>query len=101
MMKAFIGQDVDYVADKLVHQGLEKLVDVRGCFYRYIFSILDISSLLRSNKLYNIFISPIERLKTIKPGFGEFARFLHPHPGEFAVFFFVFLFFKETLMPGG
>ena len=32
MMKAFIGQVVDYVADKLVHQGLEKLVDVRGCF---------------------------------------------------------------------
>ena len=32
-MEAFIGQDVDYVADYLVHEGLEKLVtDVRGCF---------------------------------------------------------------------
>ena len=32
VMVAFIGQDVDYVANQLVHQGLEKLVDVRGCF---------------------------------------------------------------------
>ena len=28
MMETFIGQDVDFVADKLAHQGLEKLVDV-------------------------------------------------------------------------
>ena len=30
-----------------------------------------------------------------QPGSGAFARFLHPHPGEFAIFF------KEMLMPGG
>ena len=30
-----------------------------------------------------------------QPGSGAFARFLHPHPGEFANFF------KEMLMPGG
>ena len=36
MMEAFIGQDVDYVADKLVHEGLEKLVDVfKGIFSQF------------------------------------------------------------------
>ena len=30
-----------------------------------------------------------------QPGSGAFARFLHPHPGEFAIFF------REMLMPGG
>ena len=32
-MEAFKGQDVDYVADQLVHQGLEELLDVfKGIF---------------------------------------------------------------------
>ena len=36
VMEAFIGQGVDYVADYLVHEGLEKLVDVfKGIFSRF------------------------------------------------------------------
>ena len=39
MMEAFIGQDMDYIAGWLVHQGLQKLVDVfKGvhCLYFFI-----------------------------------------------------------------
>ena len=61
----------------------------------YIFSILDISSLLKSNKLYDILISPIERLKTINPGAGHLPGSFIPTPGNLPIFF------KEMLMPGG
>ena len=43
---------------------------------------------LDSNNLYYIFISPIERLKTINPGAGAFAWFCHPTPGNLPIFFF-------------
>ena len=62
-------------------------MDARRCFQRYIFSILDISSLLRSNNLYYILTSPIERLKTISPGAGHFPGFFTPTPGNLPIFF--------------
>ena len=63
-------------------------MDARRCLKMYIFSILDISSLLRSNNLYYILISPIERLKTINPGAGHLPGSFIPTPGgEFANFF--------------
>ena len=65
-------------------------VDVfKGIF----FSILDISSLLRSKKFYYIFISSIERLKTINPGAGHLPSSFIPTPGNLTIFF--------KLMPGG
>ena len=36
LSEAFIGQEVDYVANKLVHHGLEKLVDIHA--FKGIFS---------------------------------------------------------------
>ena len=71
-------------------------MDVCGCFLRYIFSIFDISSLLRNNNLSYIFISPIERLKTINPGAGHLPGSFIPTPGNSPFFYF-----KEMLMPGG
>ena len=65
-------------------------MDARRCFKRYIFgifSILDISSLLRSNNLYYILISPIERLKTINPGVGHLPGSFIPTPGNLPIFF--------------
>ena len=56
-------------------------------------SILDISSLLRSNNLYYILISPIERLKTINPGAGHLPGSFIPTPGNLPIFF------KEMLCP--
>ena len=51
--------------------------------FKGIFSeFLDISSLSRSNNLYYILISPIERLKTINPGAGHLPRSLIPTPGN-------------------
>ena len=36
MLEAFLGLDVDYVAAKLVYQGLEKLVDdFKGIFSQF------------------------------------------------------------------
>ena len=61
-------------------------MDARRCFKRYIFSILDISSLLRSNNLYYILISPIERLKTINPGAGHLPGSFIPTPGNLPIF---------------
>ena len=92
MMEAFIGQDADYVVDWLVHQGLEKLMDVfKDIFSQFLLFFL----LLRSNNLYYISISQIERLKTINPGAGHLPGSFIPTPGNLPIFF------KEMLMPGG
>ena len=65
-------------------------------FLKVYFLNFDISSLLRSNNLYYILISPIERLKTINPGAGHLPGSFNPTPGNVPIFFF-----NEMLMPGG
>ena len=71
MMEAFIGQDVDNVADNLlVHQGQRSLwvfVYVKVYFLNLTYFCIA----KKQQLVYYIFVSPVERLKTVNPGPGH------------------------------
>ena len=77
---------LDYVADKLVHEGLEKLVDV-WMFLKVYFLSFRYFFIAKKQKLVLYSYITYREIENNQLGSRAFARFLHPHPREFANFF--------------